>query len=873
MEQPDSIQDPTSRLVAQHVGWTRALAGRLVRDAGLADDLAQEALRITLERPPRHGTPLRRWIGRVLRNLCYEEHRATSNREERERARAQPEAQPAADDLVQHVHAQRMIADALLTVREPFRSTLLLRYYEELPPRAIARKQGIPVATVKSRLARGLSSLRTALDESTDGDRRAWKAAIAPLAFSGRLEGSAGSDGLFAGLKVAAASGVAATVVYFGSTSWMDLDEQPTGENDPATNEVARVSGSPSDQVSPVPMSAVRSSPSGILEFERLEPSAFGDLERDENRTSPVSSVRGRVLDQEGLPVAGLTVRIVGEEASARSGAMGNFEIEPRNDRGSLTVTENGWVTVRRGYWSKLSQLAPVLVVARAVHISGQVIDSRGRGVEGARVNLRAPSDLSARVGAVLDSSLHETWSTVSRAEGRFTIERAPAIPGSALDVHRRSHVPVSAIAPTSDTSNLIIELPTSAVDSQNSITGIVLRADGSPATRARIAAGTASTFANSSGRFALDLTGAGEVAEITAVEAGSLAGRWDFDAPLSRSDHAPLHDIEIRLGSQPLVIRGTVVSEDGTPQGGARVWITGGTEFGYVGRVPLSVEALAAGALIPAEAFDSLHFDESHYGSATPWGTSDAMLSYVETSDDGSFEIGGLNDRSYRIGALGAALSWATESAPVPAGRLDARIIAPTRDVYDVVAGTVRTHSGTPLRGVTVTPFIAVYDVERQTHHGKTNIKRFSLGTPTVTDENGSFVLTGVPTEHVQLHLIADDIVPAYTSLEDLEDPRNVVVSVLARIHLDVDCASLHERLDRDLSMSVVDGDGSALPILEMRADGYTTREVHHLLRGRSGVVSITSDARALVLLHGDDVVETIPLQPRPGQTIYISR
>src|SRR6185503_12638824 len=75
--------------------------------------------------------------------------------------------------------------------------TLLLHYFEELSPAEIAARQGIPAATVRSRLKRGLDDLRARLDRAHDGRRRAWlvpvgalaapRASAIPLAWKGLL--------------------------------------------------------------------------------------------------------------------------------------------------------------------------------------------------------------------------------------------------------------------------------------------------------------------------------------------------------------------------------------------------------------------------------------------------------------------------------------------------------------------------------------------------------------------------------------------------------------------------------------------------------------------------------------------------------------
>ena len=148
----------TPDLLLKHVDWLRALARSLVADAHLAEDVAQDALVRALEKPPRDGLRLRAWLRRVLQNVVHERGRSAARREHRERAGARGDALPATDELVGQLQVERRLSELLLQLEEPQRSTVLLRYYEDLPPREIARRQGLPLATVKSRLHRARNS-------------------------------------------------------------------------------------------------------------------------------------------------------------------------------------------------------------------------------------------------------------------------------------------------------------------------------------------------------------------------------------------------------------------------------------------------------------------------------------------------------------------------------------------------------------------------------------------------------------------------------------------------------------------------------------------------------------------------------------------
>src|SRR5262249_40197952 len=67
------------------------------------------------------------------------------------------------------------------TLDEPYRTALLLRFFDDLPPREVARRTGVPVETARARIRRGIEQLRGRLDAAHGGDGRAWKLALVPL--------------------------------------------------------------------------------------------------------------------------------------------------------------------------------------------------------------------------------------------------------------------------------------------------------------------------------------------------------------------------------------------------------------------------------------------------------------------------------------------------------------------------------------------------------------------------------------------------------------------------------------------------------------------------------------------------------------------
>ncbi|MEW6743192.1 MAG: sigma-70 family RNA polymerase sigma factor [Planctomycetota bacterium] len=168
-------------LLLSHVGWVRALARHLVQDPNLADDIAQDTWLAALKSRPDGDRPLQPWLRRVLRNVAHRTHRQRVRRWRREREAARPEALPSAAELHERASLQRALVDAVLRLEDPYGTTVLLRYFEGLPPREIARRLGVPVETVRTRTKRALDMLRARLDEEHGGERAAWCTALWPL--------------------------------------------------------------------------------------------------------------------------------------------------------------------------------------------------------------------------------------------------------------------------------------------------------------------------------------------------------------------------------------------------------------------------------------------------------------------------------------------------------------------------------------------------------------------------------------------------------------------------------------------------------------------------------------------------------------------
>jgi RNA polymerase sigma-70 factor (ECF subfamily) len=164
--------------------WLARLARSLTGDAAEADDIVQEAYAAALRSPPDDDRPLRPWLRRVVVNAIRMRHRGDVRRAGNEATvelKAEPVRTPA--QLLERAQLERRVAELVLELDEPYRTTVLLRYREGLTAEAIAKDQGIPAGTVRSRLKTALDRMRRELD---DRERTQMRAVFAPLVAAAR---------------------------------------------------------------------------------------------------------------------------------------------------------------------------------------------------------------------------------------------------------------------------------------------------------------------------------------------------------------------------------------------------------------------------------------------------------------------------------------------------------------------------------------------------------------------------------------------------------------------------------------------------------------------------------------------------------------
>ncbi len=158
-------RDAFASLVHQVSDRLYAVAFRILRDTGLAEDALQNALVMAWRQFPHLRDPDRfdAWIHRVLVNSCYVEHRRGRHWTVEVRALADFD-HPAAPDQTHATADRDELERAFRKLPLDQRSVFVLHHYVGLPLVEVAETLGIPAGTARSRLHYATRALRSAVE-------------------------------------------------------------------------------------------------------------------------------------------------------------------------------------------------------------------------------------------------------------------------------------------------------------------------------------------------------------------------------------------------------------------------------------------------------------------------------------------------------------------------------------------------------------------------------------------------------------------------------------------------------------------------------------------------------------------------------------
>src|SRR5262245_21831615 len=121
----DGLPIPPEKLL-EETRWLRSLARSLARNKD-AEDLAQTTWLRALGQAPGQIRGLRPWLRSVLRNALSRTHRDAETRARRELAAARRDSLPSSAEQAARASLHRALVEAVLSLDEPARSTVLLR--------------------------------------------------------------------------------------------------------------------------------------------------------------------------------------------------------------------------------------------------------------------------------------------------------------------------------------------------------------------------------------------------------------------------------------------------------------------------------------------------------------------------------------------------------------------------------------------------------------------------------------------------------------------------------------------------------------------------------------------------------------------------
>jgi RNA polymerase sigma factor (sigma-70 family) len=405
---------PTAELTAllSHAGWMRRLARQLCRHGEVSEDLAQESWAAALAHPPQPGRPARPWLAQVLRNVVRMHRRGQQRRRLRE-AKAADQAvtgapDTAADTVVERMQTHRMVAELVSSLDEPYRTTVLLRFFDERSAGEIARLQGVPPGTVRWRLKVALDRLRALLDERHKGDRRAWMILVGPLGgrptFPIPMEVAAMASG-----KSKIAAGVIVLMLLAGAGLWFGSRSQRS-PSDPSPGSKTGTRPWSSAPVGPETLSFAHAA----LDVLVLDPDgakaagAFVALSRA--RTDMIAS---------GLPSLAATAR-TGPDGRCRLAALpaGSYIATASSTHPQHAPASTLELHLRAGG----TGTATLNLQRGGLVISGNVMDRGAGPISGARVTASQPAPAADAGGA-----LRFFWAATDD-KGGYTLTLLPGV-------------------------------------------------------------------------------------------------------------------------------------------------------------------------------------------------------------------------------------------------------------------------------------------------------------------------------------------------------------------------------------------------------------------------------------------------------------
>lgn len=667
---------PSLAVLLAQSDWVTALCRALVADTADAEDVAQATWLDVLRAPPTAAPrDVRAWLTTIVRRQWSKLRRGRRRRTNREQevaraaaAAAEPVATPA--QLTARVQMHRELVDAVLALEEPYRTPVVLRFFEHLEPPAIAARLGAPLATVRSRLQRAMVQLRERLDDAPGGRDR-WLPAVGVLArrpLAGELAATAAGIGIVAGVpmkKLLIAVGALVLALFVAMPLWWQ---------DPVSPPIPKPSPSPSvAETKPAPTPA----------NTRPNPEAAPATPRTTDRLAATQPAR-RLVDRFDQPLADVVLRA--ESPFAVHWQGGDRGWIQGDDRGlQLSVDDELRLQQDRGFadrwfaqfahpdeWRATILGTPLPVRDTKSSRDGAFTFAPELDVDDARIVVADPRYVLLRAGrtrgepwragpaarvegtvrdengaplpdafvtALLPSGggtpFAESVEVRTDAQGRYLVRRALA--RGLLQVAHDGFATAQVGVGDAAQQRLDVVLTRHAAADRGELDGTIADQGGRPIAGAQVWFGRQATRSDRQGRFVLAADDPQPDHALT-VLAPSFAPlqRDRFGAQLL-ADRRAGRDVLLVLSEAAPPLLGTVRTASGAPLAGALVRLVDATLLDL--------------------SFQSVEARLGDFDSA------------VTTDADGRFVVRGLLDRSYRVRAIDPATGASREATARPGG------------------------------------------------------------------------------------------------------------------------------------------------------------------------------------------------------------
>lgn len=800
-----------------HEGFLRRVVAEVVGPEQV-DDIVQETWIAALAaQPQRLGYP-RAFLKRVARNLALGRRRTEARRRRRESLVASAEALPSTAQMVERLHAHQSVAQAVADLDEPYRTVVLLRFFEDLTPREIARRTGVPASTVRTQIERGLQRVRGRLEGY---DVRALAAlvlaprtgeSVLPLLVTGRV--------LKLALGVAAMSvrhkflSAALLLLIASLAAWLAA---PVGQAVQSSSDTASVStGEPTAPGEPL-----------AAEASRREIAAGSGAD---TAAAPVM-LRGRVVDTRGTPVAGVPLAFhatpgptafqgmsgVERAVSAATVDLGVSDHEgrfaaPCDSNWGQIVAGGEHLAVRYylpGLHGRSDEDALVIVAPRS-HIEGIVVDDAGRPLAG--VLVRAHIDGLLEFDQPLDHTamlgLPEVW---TEDDGAFVLEPVPATSELAVSFRKDGFTSITRHGLAGE-RDLRVSLEPSE-PGRYRITGTVVDHLGRLVRNATVMLHQSMTTTGRFGEFEIH---SGYLAQGSlfgaAVPGYQPTARPDIVTKLLAGEAAT--DVVLQLGPEALAIEGRVLTPDDEPLEGAVIHIASATQV----QVFSTVEDFVAGRTNEMEHAAGRNFKAD--------ARSDA---------EGAFSVGGLRDQDYRLLVFDLETLTAT-TVEVAAGTTDL-VVRLDPEATRRVRGRVTSRRGDALAGLSVSWGLRTV---------RCGFTVFAPGRYTKTDADGRFAFASVPLGDVEVHVDGPSIVDHEEPLAGVPDDAELTIRPWAqcRVRVQIDDATATR-------IQLADASGTPLEVQRTMGQVSMSGEGWDLRSGRTPVLEVSEAACILIVLR----------------------